>query len=251
MKRFLIGLIAVCTVFSAQATSLAEIEPRSLLLREAFNICLFGYSEKIDYCAWANSFAATGDHEMATEMAIAYEDHFLKSKRPTLKTIDTLLNDFPRCDHILNLAAWCYYLMGNDLEQAYAIIRQIKQPTVASRDTLAMIMLKRGFPSEALQIYLDLLPEVYVDLATRDIYIHCLQAYIVYNRAGDVLYKNGLHPEAAKLWHEARKIGSIFQKRYQLDPDELTGGEIDFYRLKQKIKAIKIKLQSTNATTTS
>lgn len=210
----------------------------------------------LDYPAWYAAFTATEDEEMQEILVTTYQNDHLNARYPTPEALETYLQTFPNNDDVLNYVAWTYYLMGIETERAYHLVRRIKTHSAASLDTLAMLKMRCGYPAEALQIFLDLLPDLpspsktgyYIPskedtIGIEEMLLHTTQAMILYDHAGDVFYKNAYLPEAAALWRLSQKLAEFLEIEYQIDPFILTNGDFDPQRIKQKNKAIRLTLK--------
>lgn len=227
-------------------------------LRVALKHCLAieKGTKLLDYPAWDAAFIAANDHEMQDVLVNAYHQALFQSQYPTPEALETYLQTFPENDAVLNYVAWTYYLMGIETERAYHLVRRIKTHSAASLDTIAMLKMRRGFPAEALQIFLDLLPDLPSPIKTgyyipsqedsiglEEMLLHTTQAMILYDHAGDIFYKNAYLPEAAALWRLSQKLAEFLEIEYQIDPFTLTDGDFDPQRIKQKNKAIRLTLK--------
>lgn len=246
----------ICLLFSLFMFGLAHAE--SACLRIALEHCLdVEPAEKLlDYPAWYAAFTATEDEDMQDLLVTTYHSHLFDACIPTPEALETYLQMFPENDEVLNSVAWTYYQMGIKTERAYDLVRRIKTHSAASLDTLAMLKMRRGFPAEALQLFLDLLPNIPSPLNTKyetdseenligraEMLIHTMQAMILYDHAGDVFYKNAYLPEAAALWRLSQKFAEFIETEYQIAPLSLTNGDFDPQRIKQKNKAIRLTLK--------
>ncbi len=246
----------ICLLFSLFMFGLAHAQGACLQIALEHCLDVEPAAKLLDYPAWYAAFTATEDEEMQEFLVTTYHDHLFNACHPTPEALETYLQTFPENDAVLNYVAWTYYLMGIETERAYHLVRRIKTHSAASLDTLAMLKMRSGFPAEALQIFLDLLPDLPSPIKTgyyipskedsiglEEMLLHTTQAMILYDHAGDVFYKNAYLPEAAALWRLSQKLAEFLEIEYQIDPFTLTDGDFDPQRIKQKNKAIRLTLK--------
>jgi hypothetical protein len=231
-------LIALCCILGHLPCFAKEVT----FLREAFITCYAASQGKaMDYNHWAHLVAEVGDSYMVEAIAEAYGRTYTSTKCMAIETAETLLAAFPHNDFLLNQVAWTYYLLGTHTERAYQLARQIQRHEIATLDTLAMVSCRHGHLADALQLYFDILPRVYVDITINTPLADYLRAITIYNHMGDVLYKNKLYREATLVWIEAYTL-TEYIKNDAIDPDLFPIFDYDYPRLKQKLRAIKIKM---------
>jgi hypothetical protein len=119
-----------------------------------------------------------------------------------------------------------------------------------------VLKLKCGYPAEALQIFLDILPHMYIELPPNpqekipSYYklIDCIASVTIYDHAGDAFYKNGHLREAAKLWSEAHLLIQRMQHTFGFDVNMFPIYDFNYPRFQQKFKAIRTLLKTQRAT---